>query len=150
MVKEILAKKGSFVASIEKGRSVLDAAREMNALRIGGIVVTEGDNVIGIFTERDIMTRVVALQLDPAATKVEQVMTCPVACCRPDSTLAECRGVMTAKRIRHMPVVDEGKLVGILTSGDILAKEVADQQEAIKDLSKTIDYLHEYMYGLYR
>ncbi len=150
MVKDILAKKGPFVASISRNDSVLEAAKEMNARRIGALVVTDGDNVVGIFTERDVMTRVVALQLDPVKTRVEQVMTCPVACCRPDSTLAECRQVMTDKRIRHLPVVENNKLAGIVTSGDVLAKEVAEQQETIDDLHKSVEYLREYMHGSYR
>jgi CBS domain-containing protein len=150
MVSEILAKKGPFVASIGADQTVLEAAREMNARRIGSLVVTDGDNVVGIFTERDVMTRVVALQLDPAGTKVSQVMTCPVACCRPDTTLDECRAVMTSKRIRHLPVVDNGKLVGIVTSGDIMARHVAQQTEKISDLEKSVEYLHEYIYGTYR
>jgi CBS domain-containing protein len=150
MVKNILAKKGSFVASISRTHTVLDAAKEMNARRIGALVVTDEDNVVGIFTERDVMTRVVALQLDPGKTRVEQVMTCPVACCRSDSSLAECRQVMTNKRIRHLPVVDENKLVGIVTSGDVLANAVEEQRETIDDLHKSIEYLHEYMHGSYR
>ncbi len=149
MVKDILAKKGAFVASISKDRSVLEAAREMNAHRIGALVVTEGEKVQGIFTERDIMTRVVSLQLDPAETKVEQVMTCPVACCRPDTTLSEVRQVMSTKRIRHIPVVENNRLVGIITTGDVMAKEVSEQQEKITDLQKSVEYLHEYIYGSY-
>jgi len=150
MVKDILAKKGSFVASVKRNQTVLEAAREMNARRIGALVVTDADNVVGIFTERDVMTRVVALQLDPAATRIEQVMTCPVACCRPETTLDECREVMTTKRIRHLPVVDNGKLVGIITSGDVMAKAVDEQREKIDRLERSIDYLHEYIYGSYR
>jgi CBS domain-containing protein len=150
VVKTILQKKGAFVASVRKDQTVLEAARQMNARRIGAVVVTDGDSVLGIFTERDVMTRVVALQLDPATTKVEQVMTCPVACCRPDTPLAECRQVMTTKRIRHIPVVEGNRLVGIVTSGDILAAEVAEHREKIDDLHQTIDYLNEYMYGSYR
>jgi len=150
MVKDILAKKGPAVACIGGANTVLEAAREMNARRIGALVVTDGDSVVGIFTERDIMTRVVALQLDPGSTKVEQVMTRPVACCRPDTSLAECKAVMTAKRIRHLPVVEHNKLVGIVTSGDVLATEVSEHKEKIDDLSRSIDYLHEYMHGSYR
>jgi CBS domain-containing protein len=77
-------------------------------------------------------------------------MTCPVACCRPDTSLDECRAVMTSKRIRHLPVVDNGKLVGIVTSGDIMARQVAQQTEKISDLEKSVQYLHEYIYGSYR
>ncbi len=150
MVKDIIAKKGPFVATIGRDNTVLEAAREMNAKRIGALAVTDGDKVVGIFTERDIMTRVVAVNLDAAKTRVEEVMTCPVVCCRPDSSQAECMQVFTDKHIRHLPVVEDGKLVGIVTSGDLLAREVAERQEKIDDLSKTVDYLHEYMHGGYR
>ncbi len=112
----------------------------MNERRIGGLVVTSGDRVIGIFTERDVLIRVVAAGRPPGETLVESVMTTPMACCRRDTPLAECRAVMTNKRIRHLPVVEEGKLYGIISAGDILAGEVADQRE-------TIEYLHEYLYG---
>jgi CBS domain-containing protein len=146
VVKDILAKKGQYVASIAKDHSVLDAAREMNARRIGALVVSDGENVVGIITERDIMTRVVALQLDPARTLVGQIMTCPVACCRPDTTVEECSDVMTTKRIRHLPVVEKGKLVGIVTSGDVMASTVSRQQEKIDDLEQSVGYLNKYIY----
>jgi len=146
MVKEILAKKGPFVASVGRDKTVLDAAREMNARRIGALVVTDGDSVVGIITERDIMTKVVAVQRDPGQSRVGEVMTSPVACCRPDTTLAECREVMTTRRIRHLPVVEQGRLVGIITSGDILARTVYEQQEKIDDLERSIEYLHRYIY----
>jgi len=150
MVRDIIAKKGPFVATIGKDETVLDAARRMNAERIGALVVTEDDKVVGIFTERDIMTRVVAHRLDPGETRVEQVMTCSVACCRLDTTAGECMRVITEKRIRHIPVVEDGRLVGIVTSGDLLAREVAERQDEIDDLNKTVNYLHEYMHGSYR
>jgi CBS domain-containing protein len=146
MVKDILEKKGPFVASIRRDQTVLDAAREMNARKIGALVVTDADNVVGIVTERDIMTKLVALQLEAAATQIGQIMTCPVACCRPDTSLAECSEVMTTRRIRHLPVVDQGKLAGIVTSGDILARTVLEQQEKISDLERSIEYLHQYIY----
>lgn len=142
-VKEILEKKGSFVASICKGSTVLEAAQEMNARRIGALVVTEGDKVVGIFTERDILTKVVAGQLAPDRTTVGEVMTSPVACCCLDTTLEECRTVMTDKRIRHLPVVEDDCLLGIITSGDVLAREAIEQRETIK-------YYHQYIYGPYQ
>jgi CBS domain-containing protein len=139
-VSDILAKKGTAVASIGRDSTVLDAAHAMNERRIGALVVTEGDSVVGIFTERDVLTRVVAPQRDPATTRVAEVMTASVACCRPDTRLEECRTVMTDRRIRHLPVVDEGRLVGIITSGDVLASEMAAKNE-------TIEYLHAYVHG---
>lgn len=142
-VRDILAKKGAFVAAVGRDHSVLDAAKEMNTRRVGSLVVTEGESVVGIFTERDILTRVVAVRRDPETTPVGEVMTAPVAVCHPDTTVEECRGVMTKQRIRHLPVVENGRLVGIITSGDILAREMAAQQS-------TIEYMHEYLYGASR
>jgi len=139
-VRDILAKKGGFVAAVARDHSVLDAAKEMNARRVGSLVVIEGDSVVGIFTERDVLSRVVAARRDPETTSVGQVMTAPVAVCHPETTLEECRGVMTNRRIRHLPVVADGRLVGIIPSGDILAQEIAAQQT-------TIEYMHEYLYG---
>jgi CBS domain-containing protein len=138
-VRDILAKKGGYVAAVGRDHSVLDAAKEMNVRRVGSLVVIEGESVVGIFTERDILTRVVAVRRDPETTSVGEVMTAPVAVCHPETTVEECRGVMTNRRIRHLPVVADGRLVGIITSGDILAQEIAAQQT-------TIEYMHEYLY----
>ena len=138
--ESVLEKKGREVATVDRADSVLDAAQEMNRRRIGAVVVRDGDRVVGIFTERDILNRVVAAGLSPASTPVGTVMTSPMAVCGRDTRLAECKAVMTQKRIRHLPVVEEGKLYGIISIGDIMASEVADQQA-------TIEYLHEYLYG---
>ena len=138
--QSILHKKGADVTTVDRKITVLDAAQTMNQRRIGAVVVTDGDRVIGIFTERDILNRVVAAGKDPKTTPVGEVMTSPMACCRRDTSLAECKTVMSQKRIRHLPVVEEGKLYGMISAGDILAGEVSDQQA-------TIEYLHEYLYG---
>lgn len=139
-VKDILAKKGEGVASIREDHSALDAAREMNARRIGSLVVLKGDQVVGIFTERDILTRIVAEGRDPAGTKVSEVMTSPVACCCPHTELEECQAVMTEQHIRHLPVVDEGQLHGIVTAGDLMAFRATKHED-------TIEYLYHYLYG---
>ena len=140
IVKTVLSAKGSEVASIGKTETVLDAAAWMNERAIGCLVVTDGDRVIGIFTERDVLRRIVAAKQDPAQMTVGEVMTAPVACCRPDTTLAECRAVMTEKRIRHLPVVDDDRLCGIVTIGDLMAQEVGEHQA-------TIEYLQSYILG---
>ena len=138
--RTILDRKGSDVATVERSDSVLDAARLMNARRIGALVVAEGERIVGIFTERDILCRVVAEGRPPAETEVGDVMTSPMACCRRDTKLSECKAVMTTKRIRHLPVVEDGKLFGMISSGDVLANDSADQQA-------TIEYLNEYLHG---
>ncbi|MDP6417885.1 MAG: CBS domain-containing protein [Candidatus Krumholzibacteria bacterium] len=139
-VKDVLSKKGREVHSIRETDSVSDAAFLMNRYRIGCLLVLAEESVIGIFTERDILTQVVAPGRDPETTKVKDVMTSPVAACGLDTELEECRAVMTEKRIRHLPVVEEGKLEGIIASGDIMAWEAVAKQE-------TIDYLYDYLYG---
>jgi len=141
-VKEILERKGSAVCCIGRKASVLEAVQEMNAHRIGAIVVNDGDRIVGIFTERDVLTRVVAQGLDPANTPVEKVMTSQLACCMPETPLEECKSVMTEKRIRHLPVVKDHRLLGIITSGDILFGEKHREQQTIK-------YLKEYIHGPY-
>jgi CBS domain-containing protein len=137
-VRELLVKKGPHVASIGKDDTVLAAARLMNQRRIGSLVLAEGDQIVGIFTERDILTRVVAEGRDPATTKIADVMTTPVACCGSDTTIAECRGVMRDRRIRHLPVVDKGRLVGMITIGDLNAAEITEHQTTIRDLNTYI------------
>ena len=138
--QSILEHKGSEVATIDRAATVLDAAKLMNERRIGALVVTTGERVVGIFTERDMLNRIVAAGKPPETTAVGDVMTAPMACARRDTKLAECRSVMTYKRIRHLPVVEDGKLYGMISSGDILANEVEEQQA-------TIQYLHEYLHG---
>lgn len=138
--KDILARKSSEVATVDHEATVRDAALLMNTHRIGSVVVTHGERVVGIFTERDILQRVVAKDRDPASTKVHEVMSTPMAVCHRETPLVDCRALMTNKRIRHLPVVEDGRLMGIISSGDLLAFEVADQQT-------TIEYLHDYLYG---
>ena len=136
----ILDRKGGDVETIDKNATVLDAARHMNDKRIGALIVVGGEKVLGIFTERDLLMRVVAKQLDPAQTPVHSVMTTPMACCTRETKLTKCKAVMTEKKIRHLPVVEDGRLYGMISSGDVLAHESEDKDT-------TIDYLSDYLYG---
>ena len=140
-VESVLARKGGQVVTIGAADSALTAASLMNERGIGGLVVLDSGRVAGMFTERDILRRIVAMQRDPATTPVREVMTSPVAFCRRETTLDECRAVMTEKRIRHLPVVDETGVCGIVTIGDLMAHEVTDQEA-------TIQYLNEYIFGV--
>lgn len=142
-VKELLAVKGSGeVFSIRQENSVLEAAKQMNRHQVGALVVTDdGGRAKGIFTERDVLQRIVAEQRDPAATRVDQVMTQEIACCRIDTTVEEARSAMKNKRIRHLPVVGaDMQLQGIISIGDLNAYHTNNQEV-------TIQYLHEYIYG---
>ena len=140
-VRDILAKKGSDVITVAPRETALRAAQLMNDRGIGGLVVSEGDRATGIFTERDILRRVVSQGRDPATTRVADVMTTPVIACAPDTSIDECAAMMTARRIRHLPVVDGDRLAGVVTIGDVLAFQVSEQQA-------TIDYMHHFMFDL--
>ena len=140
-VQSILAKKGSDIISVAPGETVVKAAQLMSERGIGGLVVTEGKRLAGIFTERDILRRVVAQRRDPTTTKVADVMTTPVTACGPDTPIDDCAAMMTAKRVRHLPVVGDTGLVGVITIGDVLAYQVSEQQA-------TIDYMHHFMFDL--
>jgi CBS domain-containing protein len=138
IVQDILDRKGRDVVSVESTDSVLTAARLMNDRGIGGVVVTEGGRVAGIFTERDVLRRVVAERRDPAGTAVRDVMTAPVLRCRLDTRLDDCRALMTERRIRHLPVEDDDGLRGIITTGDLLAHHVREQQDQIEFLNSYV------------
>jgi CBS domain-containing protein len=140
-VRDLLARKNRTVICVTPDDTALEAAKRMTEQHIGAVVVREkSGNIMGIFTERDLMRRVVCEGHSPDKTAVSAVMSSPVSCAGPDTTLDECRSVMTASRLRHLPVVENGELIGIVSSGDIHATETQVQQTTIK-------YLHEYLHG---
>ena len=143
-VAALLKDKDSRVATVAPDASVLEAAQIMNERHIGSLVVVEGGKskrgpVAGIITERDILTRIVAVSRDPRTTRIREVMTTPVITCDPRATLDELRAVMRSRRIRHVPVIDAGQLAGIVSIGDLNAAEA-------QVMSETIGYLEQYVY----
>jgi len=140
-VREILVKKGSGVLTTGKECTVLEAAILMNEHKVGALVVLEGGRIAGMFTERDVLRRVVGQLRDPATTPVAEVMTTEVVCCRPDTGLDEARGSMMMRRIRHLPVIgDQDEMVGLISIGDLNAHERTSHEQ-------TIYLLQEYVYG---
>ena len=140
-VQDLLSVKGTQVQTVSPQASVLDAALLMNQHKIGCLIVMDGDRVVGMFSERDILQRVVVPRRDPAATTVEEVMTSEVICCRPHTKLLEARGVMKNRRIRHMPVLDEDeKLCGLISIGDLNAHDMHEHES-------TIYIMEQYIYG---
>lgn len=137
-VKDLLARKGSAVVGVAPANTVLDAAHVMNEKGIGGVVVLEGSTLVGIFTERDILRRVVAAGRDPATTLISDVMTSECLTVTTDMKVADCRALMSTRRIRHLPVLNDSGLVGVVTSGDILAFEVAQAEAQIEQLEKYV------------
>ena len=140
-VLDILASKGSHVHWIGPDATVLEATQIMNDQKIGALVVREGSRVLGIFTERDVLRRVIAEERQPSAVRVDEVMTRDVACCTPDMDIDEASRVMRDKRVRHLPVCgDDGGLMGLISIGDLNALHASSQEQHIH-------FLSEYVYG---
>ena len=140
-VADILARKGSHVLTVGIDATVLEGALLMNEHKIGSLVVIMDGRVVGMFTERDVLRRVVGEQRDPARTLVGEVMTTEVFCCTSQTSIDEARTVMKNRRVRHLPLVDdENRLQGLISIGDLNAYQ-ADGQE------HTIYLLQEYIYG---
>lgn len=140
-VNDVLKQKGTQVFSIGPRASVLDAALLMNEHRIGGLVVLQGNKVVGIITERDVLRRVVAKRVDPADVAVKDVMTTDVYVCGKDASIEDARNIFKNQRIRHLPVVDDhSRLEGMVSIGDINGWKLNGQEA-------TIQYLHAYLYG---
>ena len=139
LVRELLARKEARILTIGPSASVLQAALLMNEHRVGSLVVVEDGRVTGMFTERDVLQRVVAGRRDPEATRVAEVMTGSVVCCAPETTADEVRGVMRDRRIRHLPVVDgAGRLLGVISIGDLNAQLQAAQEQTVVMLTEYI------------
>ena len=141
-VHDVLAAKGATLHTVDAHITVLMATQLMNEHKIGAVVVTDQGRVAGIFTERDVLARVVAEQRLPSETRVGEVMTREVICCQPDTDLDEVSAIMKDRRIRHLPVCcgNDGKLLGLVSIGDVNAHYASNQ-------AQTIHFLSEYVYG---
>ena len=127
-VSELLARKGAGVISVAPSASVLDAARVMNEHGVGSVlVIADAHQLVGIFTERDILRRVVAAGRAADTTPVSEVMTVAVITCLPETSVEECGAIMTTRRIRHLPVVDDhGRMTGIVSIGDAVKSHITE------------------------
>jgi len=130
----ILQDKGSTVHGVAPDETVLDAVRAMNRAGIGALLVLNGDEVVGIFTERDVLRRVVDAGLDAATTKVAKVMTRELVAVRPATTVTEAMTVVTEKRCRHLPVMEGDRLLGLISIGDLTRWYTRSQEVQIRDL----------------
>ncbi len=137
-VRDVLGRKRGDLVTLSSSASVLEAAELMNARGVGAVLVMDGGRLAGIFTERDVLRRVVAAQRSPAATSLEDVMTHGVVTCDLHTTVAECAATMSARRIRHLPVMDAEGVCGIVSIGDLLALQVDEQQGTIAELNRYI------------
>jgi CBS domain-containing protein len=140
-VRDMLAVKGSKVHRIGPEATVYEAAAAMKENRIGALLVSEGNQILGIITERDILHRVVVERRDPATTRVPDAMTADLICCHPHTTVEEARVVMKERRIRHLPVIDGlDELCGLISIGDLNAHEAQTKE-------MTIHLLNQYIHG---
>jgi CBS domain-containing protein len=139
-VRDLLARKGTDVVSIPTTATVLDAARLMNEHHIGGVVVMEGGRPVGIFTERDVLRRVVGAGRDPVSTPVHDVMSTTLFTVTPETLLDECRALMTDRRIRHVPVVGAAGLEGLVTAGDVMAWQASEDRTQLQQLTDYVYY----------
>ena len=117
------------LATLEPGATIVEAARMMAYLRIGALMVVEGEKLVGIFSERDALTRVLAKELDPATTTLADVMTPDPITIAPDATVQQALDIMAAKGFRHLPVIEATRIVAIVSIRD-LYRSVKDQMES--------------------
>lgn len=139
IVAEILKGKPEHaVHSIGPETSVRDAARAMVQWNVGALLVLEGGRVAGIVSERDCTRRLVAADRPASATRVREIMSARVMYVRPQHSSGECMALMTENRLRHLPVLDGDKLVGLVSIGDLVKDIVAEQQFIIEQLEHYI------------
>jgi len=140
-VQDVLAVKGTMVHTIDPSVTVLEATQKMNQHKLGALLVMDEGKVAGMFTERDVLRRVVAEQREPSTCTVGEVMTKEVICCQPVDDLEEVSAVMQQKRVRHVPVCDPlGRIMGMISIGDVNAYHATNQEAHI-------NFLSEYIYG---
>jgi CBS domain-containing protein len=138
-VRHLLDGKGRALFSIEPEDPVLEAIRMMAERHVGALLVMRGTELAGILSERDYARKVVLLGRSSAETPVWQIMTSPVITVSPDNSVQDCMRLMTDRRIRHLPVMEGGKVVGMISIGDLVKAVIEEQQKTIEQLET---YIH--------
>lgn len=138
IAKLLQSKPDTVVHTIAPNASVFDALQRMADKGIGALLVTNGDAIVGIVTERDYARKIALLGRTSAATLVRDVMTTSVMFVRSDQTTAQCMQLMTDRRLRHLPVVDDGKLLGMVSIGDLVKDIISEQKFTIEQLEQYI------------
>lgn len=137
-VKDLLSTKGSSVLTITPDETVFNALKVMTENDIGALVVLEGDRVCGVISERDFVRKVVLKSKILKTTPVKEIMSRADSTVNPEHTVEECMSIMTAKRVRHLPVLESEKLFGIISIGDLVKSIITEQEFLIKNLE---DYI---------
>jgi CBS domain-containing protein len=139
LLNQLLDNKGHAVHAIAPGASVIDAIRSMADNHVGALLVMENQQLVGIVSERDYARKVILLGRASATTAVREIMSSPVFTIAPDETVDDAMRLMTDRRIRHLPVVRGGKVIGVLSIGDLVKSVIEEQQHTIEDLRS---YIH--------
>ena len=137
-VRDILEVKGRDVWSIGPDASVFDALKLMAEKDLGALVVLDGGTLVGIISERDYARKIVLLGRASPTTQVKEIMTSRIACVDPEQNVNECMALVTEKRIRHLPVLENGKLIGLISIGDLVKSIITEQQFIIEQLERYI------------
>lgn len=138
----LIENKGSKVFCADPNDLVFDSVSEMVEKRIGGLLVMDGENIVGMLTERDILTKLVALGKDPKITKVLEVMSTTVICINPNTTIEEAMAIMTEKRVRHLPLVNESGLLGLISIGDVTKWLSSSYIRQAEEIERLVHYIH--------
>ena len=138
-MRHILDRKGRAVHSVAPQDPVLEAIRLMAEHHVGALLVMRGEELVGIISERDYARKVILLGRSSSETAVSQIMSSPVTTVGPGATVEECMRIMTERRIRHLPVVEGRRVVGVISIGDLVKAFIEDQRETIEQLES---YIH--------
>ncbi|HEX8782294.1 MAG TPA: CBS domain-containing protein [Steroidobacteraceae bacterium] len=138
-VRQLLDKKGRQIFSIAPGAAVLEAIRLMAERHVGALLVMEGETLGGILSERDYARKVILMGRSSADTPVRDIMTVAVVTVQPETPVEKCMQVMTERRVRHLPVIEAGRVVGMVSIGDLVKAVIAEQQQQIEQLES---YIH--------
>ncbi|MGD0724187.1 MAG: CBS domain-containing protein [Spirochaetia bacterium] len=145
-VAEYLKKKGGEIYSVRPNATVYGALELMAEKNIGAVVVTDEEGKIhGIFSERDFARKMIIKGRNANTTKVKEIMTTLVVSVNPDTRIHECMALMTERRIRHLPVLDGEKLVGVVSIGDVVKSMLTEQEMVISQQAYKIDQLEQYI-----
>jgi CBS domain-containing protein len=137
-VADMLGQKSSVVHAVSPDSTVLEAIAQMDSKRVGALLVMQGEKLVGILSERDYTRKVILLGRASRDTRVSEIMTAQVIVVRPEMGLGECLQLVTNHGIRHLPVVDGDRVIGVLSIGDLVRAVVAQQAETITSLKSFI------------
>jgi len=137
-VRQLLDNKGADVVSVAPESNVLDALKLMAEREIGAVLVLDGSRLIGIMSERDYARKVILKGKSSQDTRVREIMTERVVYARPEQTVPECMALMTSKRVRHLPVLEGERLIGVLSIGDLVKETISEQEFIIRQLENYI------------